>query len=203
MSISNSCVSSVGATKDEPVIEPPPPIPADPPPDPPLVPPIDDPVAPAAPPIHDEVPHAGAVGEELGEDGNGNPSWKVPGGKIVWNVSSDSFDAHCYCANHKEDKRNPCRLNRTMKNKSKDRKTPQGRCVAFLLAWLAHGPACDDSKKHKLAAKMKTATAADKMALSRARRLDFRRWMRINKFALVGVERDPYTDEGEEPEGWP
>ena len=136
---------------------------------------------------------------------NGNSRWDLPPhGSLVYNVAARSLDAHCNCEAHKQNRRNPCRLNRTIDADSRRGQSARGRPLGFLLAWLWHSDACGDSPSHKNAAKPKECTDADREALSLTRRQAARQWAKDNlPSAVFEKERIQYLSEPEEPELWP
>jgi hypothetical protein len=138
------------------------------------------------------------------EDAEGNIKWSVPGGRIVWNVKAQSFDAHCNCHAHADNKKNPCRLNRTFMEDPRGHKSAQGRCLAFLLQWLHHASSCASSREHKDAVMKTRARPADLDAMSHANRLVWRGgWIDEHLTALASMERQPWPGEGPEPSNWP
>ncbi len=134
-----------------------------------------------------------------------NPSWKVPGGYIVWNRESGSYDAHCdnplhYC------KKNPCRLNRTLTPWRNEKTTnpdllASGRPLGLLIRWL-QATHHDTSRLHKDMVSWKTQTKDDLEFCSFDNREKARDWVEEHLPLSVRIrERPRRAGEGLEPQG--
>jgi hypothetical protein len=130
-----------------------------------------------------------------------NRYWQVPGGFIVENDAAESLDAHCSCPGH-EDRRNPCRLNRTRIQCKRGVNQARGRPLGLLMAWLACACEKVSQTKHKDMLYEKRRDVGDEEFLSLAKRQAGRQWLVDHGFAvLLSRERPRRGGEPDEPEG--
>lgn len=120
-----------------------------------------------------------------------NMIWEVPGGRIVFNVTAGSLDAHCGNPSH-ANARNPCRLNRTVSRGS--RNPAQGRPIGMLLAWLSVSDSFPSRAAHH-------AARSDGSVLSLVLRRELRIWAMSERLGALEHEGARRPGEDEEPEG--
>ena len=115
-----------------------------------------------------------------------HPRYDVPGGWII--IRPTHIDAHCNCPTHHVDDAHGCRT-MVIRNPSAPNSI-LGRQAAWLMAWLAHGPDCEDKEEHASAAKpLPRRSAKGIIALSISKRNVWRDWLHDNQPVIEEAER--------------
>jgi hypothetical protein len=121
----------------------------------------------------------------------------VPGGWI--SITPTNIDAHCSDPRHESANGHGCSTNSTRTPKNSETSI-EGRRAAWLMAWLAYGQHCTTRDAHKAAVSRKKSDRPPeaRAAMSLAIREDWRKWLNVNRPAIVQEERPKRSSEPDE-----